>query len=252
MADASFVTDRGVVVPAVTGTVMREVDRVAIEELGPNLYQMMENAGRSLAHVTHRLLGETGGGRVVALAGTGGNGGGAICAARHLANHGAEVTVVVTDADRLTPVPAAQLDLYRSTPGAVSEPDDLPDDVTVVIDGLIGYGLSAAPRGVAAALIEWAEASRAPVVSLDVPSGVDATSGDRPGVAIEPAVTLTLAAPKTGLTGAATGELLLADIGIPVAVYRRAGVTMPTDVFAGRHIVPLAKLAAQPSNRRET
>ena len=107
MVSLSYVTGSGVEVPAVTADQMREVDRIAIEETGPNLYQMMENAGRNLASMTIRLLGP--GWRddtIVVLAGTGGNGGGGICGARHLANHGGEVTVVVSDQAGLRPVPA--------------------------------------------------------------------------------------------------------------------------------------------------
>jgi NAD(P)H-hydrate epimerase len=93
----SFQTEAGLVVPAVTSEQMREVDRVAIEEVGPNLYQMMENAGRNLASMCVEMLGQAWArSPVVVLAGTGGNGGGGICAARHLANHGGQVTLVTT------------------------------------------------------------------------------------------------------------------------------------------------------------
>ena len=71
------------VVPAVTAAQMREVDRVAVEETGPNLYQMMEHAGRSLALTALEMA--TDDGPIVVLAGTGGNGGGGLAAARHLA-----------------------------------------------------------------------------------------------------------------------------------------------------------------------
>jgi len=82
-----FRTDRGVLVPAVTTEQMREVDRIAVEETGPNLYQMMENAGRNLTAVALEMLGDgSTESRILVLAGTGGNGGGGICAARHLAN----------------------------------------------------------------------------------------------------------------------------------------------------------------------
>ncbi len=102
-----FHTEGGLRVPAVTAQQMRDVDRVAVEDIGPNRHQMMENAGRSLASVCMTMLGERGAGRPVAVvAGTGGNGGGGICAARHLANHGADVTLVVSDSRRLTGVPA--------------------------------------------------------------------------------------------------------------------------------------------------
>ena len=90
----SFRTATGVTVPAITTEQMREVDRVAIEEVGPNLFQMMETAGRNLALSAIELLGSDWPRTpIVVLAGTGGNGGGGIAAARHLANRGADVAV---------------------------------------------------------------------------------------------------------------------------------------------------------------
>ena len=91
-----FLTPSGMQLPAVTADGMREIDRIAIEEAGPNLFQMMENAGRNLALQAIEVLGPTWRERhVVVLAGAGGNGGGGICAARHLANRGADVTLVL-------------------------------------------------------------------------------------------------------------------------------------------------------------
>jgi len=73
---------------------MMEIDRIAMQETGPNLYQMMENAGRNLCTLTIEKLGRNWNkAKILVLAGTGGNGGGGICAARHLANRGADVTV---------------------------------------------------------------------------------------------------------------------------------------------------------------
>lgn len=158
MSVRSFVTPEGSTVPAVTTAQMREVDRLAIEETGPNLYQMMENAGRSLALA---VLDHLGAGwatdPVVVVAGAGGNGGGGICAARHLASRGMDVTLVVSDLDGLGAVPADQLSVYRATDGREAVLDDLPSlEVAVVVDALRGYSLSGAPRGIGAELIGWA------------------------------------------------------------------------------------------------
>ncbi len=226
---SSFLTLFGVKVPAITSEQMRRVDRIAIEETGPNLYQMMENAGRSLALAVIDQLGDDWrSSPIVVLAGTSGNGGGGICAARHLANRGADVTVVVTDEDRLGTVPAAQLDVYRGTPGRIVAPNSLGRlDPALIVDALIGYSLGGSPRGAAAAMIEWTSDRSTPVVSLDVPSGVDATTGATPGQHVRAEVTLTLALPKTGLDEDAIGELWLADIGIPEIVYRRLGLAVP-------------------------
>jgi NAD(P)H-hydrate epimerase len=223
---ADFITEDGVAVPAVTASQMREIDRIAIEETGPNLFQMMENAGRNLALQTIHLLGERWrNARVVVLAGGGGNGGGGICAARHLANRDIDVALALSEPDRLGEVPAFQRKVFRSTRGrevdlatlAAQRPD-------IIVDALIGYGLREAPRGRAAELISWANAAGAPILALDVPSGMNATTGERPGACIRARATLTLALPKTGLAQGTAGELWLADIGIPRATYERAGV----------------------------
>lgn len=225
----SFHTDGGLRVPAVTAQQMREVDRVAVEEMGPNLHQMMENAGRSLASVCMTELGEGWAGRpVVVIAGTGGNGGGGICAARHLANHGADVTLVVSDSRRLSGVPAQQLAIYRATGARIADPRDLSTlQPALTVDALLGYSLEGAPDGVADELIGWMSDVAAPVVALDVPSGIDASTGHIPGSHVRATTTLALALPKTGLHGDMVGELWVADIGIPRGVFERAGTECP-------------------------
>lgn len=225
----SFLTESGLVVPAVTTEQMREVDRVAIEGVGPNLYQMMENAGRNLASLCVELLGEGWAtSPVVVLAGTGGNGGGGICAARHLANHGGQVTLVVSDVAGLAGVPAEQLALFRAAGGRLASSGDLRTlESSLTVDAVLGYSLAGAPRGAVVDLIGWMSLGDAPVVALDVPSGLDATTGDCPGAHVRAATTMTLALPKTGLAVRAVGELWVADIGIPPLVLERAGVPPP-------------------------
>ena len=233
--------------PYLTTRQMVEVDRMMVEEYGIRLVQMMENAGRALAHLARRrfLGGDPRGKRVAVLAGTGGNGSGALVAARRLANYGAEVQVAVTGADSaFKPVPAHQLQIVRRiglpvSQGAVGGDNERFD---LIVDGLIGYSLQGAPRGAAADLIRWANAVATPVLALDVPSGVDTTTGTVFEPAIEAAATLTLALPKEGLRadGVAghVGELYLADIGVPPALYGALGLEVGP-VFAESDIVRL-------------
>ncbi len=241
MVSRIFVTGSGVEVPAVTADQMRDVDRIAIEETGPNLYQMMENAGRNLAFMTIRHLGRGWrDGSIVVIAGTGGNGGGGICAARHLANRGGEVTVVVSDEAGLRPVPAQQLATYRETDGRVVGSDELGGlDPSLIVDAVIGYSLSGPAQRTALHMIEWAMSQPAPVLSLDVPSGIDSTTGRAPGTHMIASQTMTLALPKTGLDVAAAGDLWLADIGIPGETYRRAGLEVPVELFGDEFVVPI-------------
>lgn len=203
--------------PWVENDEMRELDRIAVEELGLTLERMMENAGRSLAELARRLLGGRAAGRRIAvLAGPGGNGGGGLVAARHLANAGAEVAVVLSHPrERLAPVTADQLRIL----GAMAvEPGALPAEPELVLDALLGYSQDGPPRGQVAQLVAWSRAHR--VLSLDLPTGLL----HQPHVLAE--ATLTLAAPKRALRDAAeaAGALYLADLGIPPAAYERAGI----------------------------
>jgi NAD(P)H-hydrate epimerase len=215
-------------VPHLTTEQMIEVDRAMVEDYHVELMQMMENAGRNLAHLARdRFLdGDPEGKPVVVLAGTGGNGGGALVAARRLHNWGARVQVVLAQPmDKLTPVPAHQLDIltHMRVPILAAEEVDTTTTLAVVLDGLIGYSLRGAPRGAAAELIRWANGQRAPILALDVPSGIDAGTGTVYEPAIRASATLTLALPKKGLrlpnVEALVGELYLADISVPPGLY---------------------------------
>ncbi len=237
---ADFITEDGATVPAVTASQMREIDRIAIEETGPNLFQMMENAGRNLALQTIQLLGDGWRkARVVVLAGGGGNGGGGICGARHLANRDIDVALVLSEPDRLGDAAAFQRKVFRSTRGRELDLTALADPrAELIVDALIGYGLREAPGGHAAKLIAWANVTGVPILALDVPSGMNATTGESPGECIRARATLTLALPKTGLAKGTAGDLWLADIGIPRATYERAGVDY-VDPFHSRYRVRL-------------
>lgn len=101
------------------------------------------------------------------------------------------------------------------------------------MDALIGYGLRGAPRGRTAELIALCNQYAAWVLSLDVPSGLDSTTGDTPGPVVRPDRTLSLALPKTGLRNV-PGDLYLADVGIPPEVFERTGVRVAPP-FAGNY-----------------
>jgi NAD(P)H-hydrate epimerase len=215
-------------VPHLTTEQMIEVDRAMMEDYHIELLQMMENAGRNLAHLARdRFLdGDPEGKPVAVLAGSGGNGGGALVAARRLHNWGARVQVVLAQPmDRLTPVPGHQLDILTKmrVPVLAAEEVHTTTPAALVLDGLIGYSLRGAPRGAAADLIRWANGQRVPILALDVPSGLDAGTGTVYEPAIRANATLTLALPKKGLrlpeVKALVGELYLADISVPPDLY---------------------------------
>lgn len=237
-----FHTSGGIAVPALSRAEMVEVDRVAVEETGPTLLQMMEHAGQALCESAFEMLGdEWRGARVAILAGPGGNGGGGICAGRHLANRGVDALVVTSrPPTQARGAAVEQLRTLAEGPARLVAWSDAFDlgDVDLVIDAVIGYSLEAAPTGPLMALIRAANASPAPTLSLDLPSGIDADSGEAPGVAVQATRTMTLALPKRGLRRDNAGELAVADLGIPPGVFARAGVAFQP--FFGPHsVVPL-------------
>jgi NAD(P)H-hydrate epimerase len=234
--------------PSLTTEQMIEVDRAMIEDYEISLAQMMENAGRSLAHVARErfLKGNPGGKNVIVLAGTGGNGGGALVAARRLANYGANITVVTTlTAESYRDVPRRQLETLRHMAVPFRKAESLNNDQSdydLLIDGIIGYNLSGAPRGDAAKMIRWANKGAAPVLALDVPSGIDATTGMAHDPSVKAAATVMLALPKIGLLedGAAAnvGELYLADITVPPGLYAEPQINLQVGhIFARNDIV---------------
>jgi len=228
---------------------MREVDRAMIEDYKISLLQMMENAGRCLADLARSrfLNGDPRGQRVLVLAGTGGNGGGGLVCARRLHNWGAIVRVLMTaEPQRLGEVPRQQhsiLERMGLKADAAGEEGELPDS-DLVVDALIGYSLTGAPSGAAASLIRRANSQPAPVLSLDVPSGVDTTEGTVHNPSVRATATMTLALPKEGLRTVeareAVGELYLADISVPPALY--AGPDLGLDVGPLFHSADVIRL----------
>ena len=241
-------TASGLEVPAVTAEQMREVDRIAMEETGPNLFQMMENAGRNLAALSMELLGNGWQqASYLVLAGSGGNGGGA-SVQPDISPMTARVSLCLADPEHLGEVPAFQHKVFQSASGKEIRIADFdrqhPD---IILDALIGYGLKSAPVGEAVRLIEWANARGAPILALDIPSGRNATTGEAPGACIFPRWTMTLALPKTGLLPDTTGDLFLADIGIPQETYQRTQ-TKYISPFGKSYWVRLAAEAALSEN----
>jgi NAD(P)H-hydrate epimerase len=231
-------------IPAIT------IDQLMVEKYHIELTQMMENAGRNLATLARQrfLGGNPTGKRVLVLAGSGGNGGGGLVAARRLHNWGAEVQVFTTKPDEeVHGVPAHQLGILRHMGAPVTQGghlDSLPKS-ELILDALIGYGLQRAPQGIPARLVEMANlwSSRGvPILSLDVPSGMDASTGKIFEPCIRATATLTLALPKTGLVIESAklivGTLFLADIGVPPELYGLLGLQVPP-IFNEQEIIQI-------------
>ena len=227
--------------PAITREQMAEVDRVMIDDLHIALVQMMENAGRNLAVLSQQRFSAS---RVCVMAGSGGNGGGGLVAARHLSNWGVEVSVTLGQApDLMAQVPAHQLETLSLMGVAIGEE---PIAADLYLDALIGYSLRGDPRGRKAELIEWLNHRQQPVLALDTPTGLDVTTGESADPCVVATATMTLAALKTGLLSAQqVGELYLADISVPPAVYDAFGTAMSPAVFAQSPLVRVSQIAVR-------
>jgi len=231
-------------IPALNTAQMIEVDRAMIEDYHIELIQMMENAGRAFAELARRQMGGTAQGHsVVVLCGNGNNGGGGMTAARRLHNWGVKATVVLSKpVDEFNGVPAHQLDILQRMEIPIFESASLSDlgAVDLILDAIIGYSLSGAPRGSAAEMIRWANNQDVPILALDTPSGLDVTSGVAHDPTIRSTATLTLALPKQGLLNSDVkkfvGDLYLADIGVPPELYLKMGIQV-TSLFDHEDIV---------------
>jgi len=242
-------------IPAVTAAVMAEVDRRAVEDFGITLPQMMEQAGSHLAALVGAWFdGDPRGRRVVVAVGPGNNGGGGLVAARHLTNRGATVRVILArPVLRMAPAARDQLaTLLAMGADCCVATYDLTDpaleaalvDADLVVDAVMGYRIEGAPHGEVDRLIGFVVRAGRPVISMDVPSGLDPDTGDVAGQAVTATATLTLALPKLALLGpsgaARAGRLYLADIGLPAALYAGMGLEVGS-VFAAGRIIELER-----------
>ncbi|MCK2215132.1 NAD(P)H-hydrate dehydratase [Actinomadura sp. ATCC 31491] len=196
---------------AYTADQIRAAEHTLMATLPPGT--LMQRAAAGLAAACAALLGKVYGSRVVLLVGSGDNGGDALWAGERLARRGARVAAVLAGAK----THEAGLAAFLRAGGRVAERDAL-GTADLVVDGLVGIGASGALREPYAGLAEEANAGRAPVVAVDVPSGVDASTGRVEGAAVRARLTVTMGALKTGLLvdpGAArTGRVELVDIGL--------------------------------------
>ena len=195
---------------------MRAADKHAIEEAGVPSLDLMERAGAGLARVVAEVAGD---GPVRVVIGKGNNGGDGLVVARLLREDGHEVDVLaVGNPDELQGDAQANLDRL---PGAVPldfDPDCLAGSA-VIVDAMLGTGFEGEPREPVAGAIAAINAARAPVVACDVPSGVNASTGEVSGEAVEADVTATFHGPKLGLYvepgKTHAGRVELVEIGIP-------------------------------------
>ena len=158
-----------------TSQEVAELDRHTMEDLGVDLKQLMEVAGLRSAEALIKLAPDAR--DVVCLVGPGGNGGDALVCSKWLKLWGLQPGVVLSHPEEeLKPVTAHQLNVFQNYGGAVLV--DPPARVDAIVDGIFGYSLSGNPRDRAGMLIEWTEGVDVPILALDCPSGLDASTGE--------------------------------------------------------------------------
>lgn len=208
---------------------MRDVDRWAIEERGIPSLDLMERAGEGVARSVEQFVPD---GPVTVVCGKGNNGGDGLVVARLLRHASRDVVVVITGSpEELSPDARANLERLPGLPPLrFCEPaaQDAIRDAGVLVDALLGTGFAGVPRGEVAEAIEAMNSSGKPIVSVDVPSGVDASTGVVAGVAADADRTVTFHLGKPGLwihpgKGHA-GEVVRIDIGIPRGAPTVAGM----------------------------
>ncbi|MFF5182797.1 NAD(P)H-hydrate dehydratase [Streptomyces sp. NPDC000345] len=175
--------------------------RAAERELMARLPEgaLMQRAAAGLAAACAELLGRVYGRRVVLLVGSGDNGGDALYAGARLARRGAGVTAVLPAPGRAHPGGLAALRRAGGAVAGAGAGEDLVERADLVVDGIVGIGGKGGLRPEAAALAAAAERSRAAVVAVDLPSGVEADSGEVRGAAVRADLTVTFGVHKPGL-----------------------------------------------------
>ncbi|MGH7553618.1 MAG: NAD(P)H-hydrate epimerase, partial [Longimicrobiales bacterium] len=200
-------------VALVTASEAGSLDTGARERHGVAERVLMENAGRAAALVLDRLFPR---GRVRALAGSGNNGGDALVMARVLRGWGRDVSVLACGS---RPPDRSLLHGHDVTFESADALDSEIASADVLVDGLLGTGSKGAPREPIAGLIERMNDSGTPILALDLPSGVDATTGRAEGSAVRAAVTVTFGWPKLGCllfpAREYCGRLVAVEIGFP-------------------------------------
>jgi hydroxyethylthiazole kinase-like uncharacterized protein yjeF len=203
--------------PLPDAALMRATDRWAIETKGIPSLELMERAGEGLARV---IAEHVPAGRIAVVCGKGNNGGDGLVAARLLREAGREVEVLATwdKPSALSEDAAAQL---ARLPGEAPVPYDAARLAGAggIVDALLGTGSTGAPKAPVAGVIEDINTARAKAIAADVPSGVDASTGEVAGPAVRAVATATFHAAKPGLWIAPgkmhAGAVTVVDIGIP-------------------------------------
>ncbi len=206
------------------------LDRLAMEEFGLDILQMMEIAGYKFAKIVRSFLKDLNHKHIIVLAGVGNNGGDGLAAARYMANWGAEVKIILARSD-LKRAAKHHLAIIEKMAIETAFPPVKLLKTDLVVDALLGYNQVGNPKPPYDDLITQANGMHTPIFAFDNPSGLDIDSGNPSYPTIKAHTTVTLAAIKKGLVTESAkeyvGNLKLVDIGIPKKAYERAGLEYP-------------------------
>ena len=240
---------------------MQMIDKMAIEEAGIPGIILMENAAFRVVEQIEKMTGSLKGKKILLVAGKGNNGGDAFAAARQLSGKGAEVCVyIVADKESIKGDAEINLNILYNCCFKVFELANEKYELNInrfrndlalcdmVVDGIFGTGFKGEIEGTIAEIITEINNSGKPVLSIDIPSGVDGSTGRVSKAYIKASATVTFALPKPGLIlhpGCnCTGKLDIADIGIPWGIINKMDINMH---LIDRNMVA-AMLPTRPNN----
>lgn len=199
---------------------MQELDRKTIEEMGVPSIVLMENAGRRVSEVVVDMLGSLSGKNISVFCGTGNNGGDGFVVARYLKKQDADVNVyIVGKRTHIKNDPLANLKTLEGLDIKIERASQVRDiKADLIIDAIFGIGLKGEVKEAIRSIISDLNDKDIPIVSIDVPSGLDADTGKVLGEAIKAEKTVTMQFPKKGFYvnrgPEHVGEIVVADIGI--------------------------------------
>jgi ADP-dependent NAD(P)H-hydrate dehydratase / NAD(P)H-hydrate epimerase len=244
----------------VTGEVMQQIDRRAIEEYGVSGLDLMENAGRGCAEAIVTEFGSGPEHRAVVIAGKGNNGGDGYVIARHLQNSGWRVaTFVLSARDEITGDARVNLDLLAESSlvfcpeqGGLGHYQTVFRETHIIVDALLGTGLGKEVQGIYADAVSLINSAGKPIVAVDIASGIDSGNGRVLGCAVRADTTVTFALPKLGhllYPGIDhAGRLRVVDIGIPPELLEGPEIYEFVDAEAVRSIIRKRDRSAHKGN----
>ncbi len=239
---------------------MNEIDRAAISRVGLPGIVLMENAAIRIFDEVKKILVELPKKRTVVFAGKGNNGGDAFAVARHLHNNDVITEIYITcSKSEITGDSGINLKVIENmgivpkelSENILNELSDSLKNADIIIDGIFGTGFKGEIKGIIKDAVCMINSSGKTVLSIDIPSGVNGTTGEVSGACIRAARTVTLCLPKTGIIihpGCEyAGELVVADIGIPPEIMDKADIR--TNTIDTGHISKLLPARKADSNK---